>query len=71
MTEGVIDSGARVRLKTGSPPMTTGQWGRGPRNRGKIECSWFDNAGRSHSDFFHPSQLELMPDDEPSGVVAS
>lgn len=64
MSEDQIDSGARVRLRTGGPLMAAGGWGKGPGIRGKIECSWFDANGKSQSDFFHPSQLVVVPDDD-------
>ncbi len=63
MSDDVIDSGAKVRLKTGGPAMTVGQRGKADQ-RGKIECSWFDKNERSHSDFFHPTQLEIIPDED-------
>lgn len=49
-----IESGDKVKLKTGGPDMTAGE----KDNEGMIACYWFDANHVYHKEVFHMATLK-------------
>jgi uncharacterized protein YodC (DUF2158 family) len=64
----VFNPGDRVRLKSGGPEMTVGEFGAFASIEG-YACEWFDAKGEHHQKVFREAVLEQVPERAPNSDI--